>query len=337
MKRGIGKMGIALGAAVVLAAMFLADYWSFRGGSASSAGTDARKGQQAYTIALVMGMRHGDYWKTVYMGAEAAAKELGAGISFLGPDDELDTEGQAELIRQALADGADALLLAPNDEEPLAEAVREAQQRVPVLTLDSELASLKVKGHIGTDNYRSGARAAEEMVRLLGGATGRIALLGFVPGTPKAEERESGILSVLKNHPQLQLAGKTHSCSGQQQAKELVLELERTTGPLDGIIALNSAAVLGAADALTSLGQERQVKLVSFDSTLRELELLQDGVIRSLVVQNPFGMGYLGVRHAMDALRQRQVPEQVDTGSAVVRTEDMFTPDNQKLLFPLIR
>lgn len=334
MKRGIGKIGLAAGALMVLGALYLVNYWS---SGLAAPGPEVRTPQQTYTIALVMGMRHGDYWKTVYTGAEAAAKELGAGISFLGPDDELDAEGQAELIRQALADGADALLVAPNGEGALGEAVREAQKRVPVLTLDSELAFPKVKAHIGTDNYQSGVKAAEEMVRLLGGSPGRIALLGFVPGTHKAEEREAGILAVLKNHPEQQLAGKAYSYNDQQRAKELVLELERTSGPLDGIIALNSAAGLGAADALSSLGLEKRVKLVSFDSTMQELELLQGGVIRSLVVQNPFGMGYLGVRHAMDMLLQRKVPPQVDTGSAVVRTEDMFTPANQKLLFPLIR
>ncbi len=338
MKRSLDKMVIASGAAVLAGALLLAGYWPFKGGgSGLFADSEVRTGKHAYTIALVLGMRHGDYWKTVYTGAEAAAKELGAGISFLGPDDELDGEGQARLVRQALADGADAILVAPNDEEPLAEALREAQKLVPVLTLDSGLATLKVKAHIGTDNYRSGAKAAEEMVRLLDGSPGKIALLGFVPGTPKVEEREAGILSVLKQHPELQLAGKAYAYSDQQRAKEQVLELDRGAGPLDGIIALNSASVLGAAEALGSLGQERRVKLVSFDSTLQELELLQDGVIRSLVVQNPFGMGYLGVRHAVDALMKRQVPEQVDTGSAVVRTEDMFSPGNQKLLFPLIR
>lgn len=338
MKRSRDKIVMAAGAAVLAGALLLAGFWPFQGSSSNLfAGSDVRTGKQPYTIALVLGMRHGDYWKTVYTGAEAAAKELGAGISFLGPDDELDGEGQARLVRQALADGADAILVAPNDEEPLAEALREAQKLVPVLTLDSGMASLKVKSHIGTDNYRSGVKAAEEMVRLMGGSPGKIALLGFVPGTPKVEEREAGILSVLKQHPELQLAGKAYAYSDQQRAKEQVLELDRSVGPLEGIIALNSASVLGAADALGSLGQERQVKLVSFDSTLQELELLQDGVIRSLVVQNPFGMGYLGVRHAVDALLKRQLPEQVDTGSAVVRTEDMFSPGNQKLLFPLIR
>jgi ribose transport system substrate-binding protein len=338
MKRSLDKMVIAAGAAVLAGTLLLAGYWPFKGSSSGLfAGSEVRTGKQAYTIALVLGMRHGDYWKTVYTGAEAAAKELGAGISFLGPDDELDGEGQARLVQQALADGADAILVAPNDEEPLAEALREAMKQVPVLTLDSGMASLKVKSHIGTDNYRSGVKAAEEMVQLMGGSPGKIALLGFVPGTPKVEEREAGILSVLKQHPELQLAGKAYAYSDQQRAKEQVLELDRSAGPLDGIIALNSASVLGAADALGSLGQERRVKLVSFDSTLQELELLQDGVVRSLVVQNPFGMGYLGVRHAVDALMKRQVPEQVDTGSAVVRTEDMFSPGNQKLLFPLIR
>lgn len=290
-----------------------------------------------FKITLVLGMRHGDYWKTVFTGADAAARELGVSVSFLAPDDERDAKGQADLVSQALADGADALIVAPNDDTSLTAVIKEAQQRVPVITIDLAVHSLKVNSHIGTDNYQSGIQAAEEMIRLLNGKPARIGLLGFVQGTPKADLRENGILEKLKSHPEIQLMGKAYCYSDQQLAEELTLRMLNTLGPLDGMIALNSTAAVGAAEVLNREGLARQVKLVAFDSTTQELELLQAGTIRSTVIQNPFGMGYLGVRYAVDALRGQKVPVTVDTGSTVVRTEDMFTPANQKLLFPLLK
>jgi ribose transport system substrate-binding protein len=288
-------------------------------------------------ITLVLGMRHGDYWKTVYTGAEAAARESGTTLRFLAPDDEEDLKAQAELVGQALADGTDALVLAPNDDNALEETVRKALEQVPVITIDSPVSTAKVLSHIGTDNYEAGIQAAEEMIRLLDGRPARIGLIGFVQGTPKADLRERGILDELKTHPEIRVVATVYCYSDQQLAEELTRSMIKEYGRLDGIMALNSIASLGAGEALQDMNLHNEVKLVAFDSTTQELEMLQAGVIRSTVVQNPFAMGYLGVRHAVEALKGQQVPSSVDTGSKAVRPDDMFTLENQKLLFPLLR
>jgi ribose transport system substrate-binding protein len=288
-------------------------------------------------IALVLGMRHGDYWKTVYLGAEAAARERGASVSFLAPDDEEDMKGQVEAIRQALADGTDALVLAPNDDAALAEAVEMAAQSVPVITIDSKVKSAKVKSHIGTDNYSAGAKAAQEMARLLGKGPKQIGIIGFVQGTLKADQREMGFLDGLKNLPDIQVVDKAYSFSDQQLATQLTLQMLQKHGSLDGLVALNSISSAGAAEGLLQAGVAGSVKLVAFDSTVRELELLQEGTIQATVVQNPFGMGYLGVQYALDAIGKLKLPASVDTGSKVIRPDNMFSNENQKLLFPLLQ
>ncbi|MDF2922713.1 MAG: putative transporter substrate binding protein [Paenibacillaceae bacterium] len=288
-------------------------------------------------ITLVLGMRHGDYWKTVYTGAEAAAREYGVNLSFLAPDDEEDVEVQARLVRQALADGADALVLAPNDDTVLADAVKAARAAVPVITIDSGVDLVEVDSHIGTDNYQAGIQAAEEMIRLLEGKPARIGLMGFIQGTPKADLREQGIVETLKRHPEIQLAGKAYCYSEPGLAEELTVSMLNNLGPLDGMIALNSTASVGVAQVLEQEGMGKQVKLVAFDNTMQELELLQAGIIHAAVVQNPFGMGYLGVSHAVRAVNGGKIPANVDTGSRVVRSKDMFSPGNQKMLFPLLK
>lgn len=288
-------------------------------------------------IALVLGMRHGDYWKTVYTGAEAAARELGATLSFLAPDDEEDVKGQVDALNQALADGADALVLASNDDVVLVDAVERAARQLPVIAIDSRVKSSKVKSYIGTDNYSAGLKAAEEMVRQLGGKRARIGIIGYVQGTQKADQRERGFLDGVAKHPEIEVAAKAYCFSDQQLAVRLTRDMLREHGRLDGLVALNSIASLGAADALEQMGLHWDVKLVAFDSTVQELELLQRGIIQATVVQNPFAMGYLGVQHAMGALSGHKLPATVDTGSTVIRLDNMFSAENQKLLFPLLK
>ena len=45
-------------------------------------------------------------------------------------------------------------------------------------------------------------------------------------------------------------------------------------------------------------------------------------------------MGYLGVKYAYDALNNKKIPENVNTGSKVINKENMYLPENQKLVFP---
>jgi ribose transport system substrate-binding protein len=293
--------------------------------------------EEKKNVALVLGMRHGDYWKTVYSGAETAAREYGVNLSFLAPDDEEDVKGQVNQVAQALEDGADALILAPNDDVALAGAVNEAALKVPVIALDSNVNSSKLKSYIGTDNYEAGRKAAEELIRLMEGKSSRIGIMGFVQGTQKAEMREKGLLDTLAKHPEIAIVEKEYSFSDQKLATQLTQAMIDTHGRLDAIVALNSIATLGVAEGLEKLGLKGSVKLIAFDSTVQELELMQEGIIHATVIQNPFSMGYLGVRHAVEAMAGDKVPAVVDTGSKVVRQEDMFTPENQKLLFPLLK
>jgi ribose transport system substrate-binding protein len=62
---------------------------------------------------------------------------------------------------------------------------------------------------------------------------------------------------------------------------------------------------------------------------------LKDGLVQALIVQNPYRMGYEGVKAAVDAIQGKPVEKRVDTGVTVVTMENFNNPDVQKLLYPL--
>ena len=78
-----------------------------------------------------------------------------------------------------------------------------------------------------------------------------------------------------------------------------------------------------------------KVKLVAFDASDTEIKALQDGIIQALIVQNPFRMGYEGVRYAVMKLQGKPIPKRVDTGVTVVTRRNFREPTIQRLLFPL--
>jgi ribose transport system substrate-binding protein len=66
------------------------------------------------------------------------------------------------------------------------------------------------------------------------------------------------------------------------------------------------------------------------------VKFLQDGTIVALVVQDPFRMGYDGVKIALAASKGEQVPASVDTGATVITKANMNSARSQELLNPMI-
>jgi ribose transport system substrate-binding protein len=67
------------------------------------------------------------------------------------------------------------------------------------------------------------------------------------------------------------------------------------------------------------------------------VKFLQDGTIAALVVQDPFRMGYEGVRTALAASKGEQVPANIDTGAIVITKANMNSARSQELLNPKIK
>jgi ribose transport system substrate-binding protein len=64
------------------------------------------------------------------------------------------------------------------------------------------------------------------------------------------------------------------------------------------------------------------------------VEALSKREINALVLQNPFKMGYEGVKAIVDHLEGRQPPKRIDTGVYVVTPDNMNEPEKKKLLTP---
>ncbi|WP_248928529.1 substrate-binding domain-containing protein [Paenibacillus hamazuiensis] len=327
---------------VLLAAMLAASaLTACNGRSERCARTDlAPESPPKKQISVLLQSKQGDYWKTVLMGAEAAAKEFGVELTVMAS--ESDGGASAETATPAAASAppgkkADAIVLAAGGDQALARiAERASGTGVPVIAVESEAESVKPRSFIGSNNYEAGRQAGKKLLELIGGS-GRVAILSFGPGANNAEQRERGVMDELSGHPGVELAAKESCGAGLQPCGEAARKVLAQTEGLAGIVALNAEASLSAAAELLRLGSDGKVKLVAEGSAQEELDLLQDGVIHATIIQNPFAMGYLGVKYAVDAADGRKVPERFDTGTKVIDRESMFWSDNQKLLFPFVK
>jgi len=67
------------------------------------------------------------------------------------------------------------------------------------------------------------------------------------------------------------------------------------------------------------------------------VKLLSEGVIAGLVVQDPFRMGYEGVKTALAAARGVKVAANVDTGVNLITKDNMSSARSQELLNPKVK
>src|SRR5438067_12324853 len=94
--------------------------------SASTAPANAAAGTASLRIAVIpKGTSHA-YWKTVRLGAEAAAQELGVEMVWKGPVKENDRADQIAMVQQFVTEGISGIVLAPLDFDVLAAPVADA-------------------------------------------------------------------------------------------------------------------------------------------------------------------------------------------------------------------
>ena len=86
--------------------------------------------------------------------------------------------------------------------------------------------------------------------------------------------------------------------------------------------------------ALQDIGKAGKISFVGFDSSQAFIDALNAGQLHGIVVQNPFNMGYLGVRTMVASLQGATVEQKIDTGVMLVTKENMGSAEVQALLHP---
>jgi ribose transport system substrate-binding protein len=120
----------------------------------------------AYIAVVSKGETH-PFWQQVKAGAEAAGEELGAEVTYDGPESDSPVSEQATMLQSALDGDADAIALATPDTSAVLDQIEEAQNRdIPLIGFDSgvpDAPSGAVLATAATDNVGAGALAAEKI------------------------------------------------------------------------------------------------------------------------------------------------------------------------------
>ena len=277
------------------------------------------------------------FWKAVHAGAAAAAQELGVEIRWNGPASEIDLTQQINIVDDLINQRVDGIVLAPTHGESLVPIVERAfQERIPVVIFDSGIRTEKYLTYVSTDNYKGGVLGARRMAAVVP-AGSKIAVIGNVPGSVSTTERENGFReTIAREFPSIQIVEFQYGMAAQSKGLAVAEDILTAHPDLAGIFCTNEAGTVGAVQGAKSKGVAGKVKIVGFDTAPTAVQDLKAGNLDSLVVQNPFRMGYLGVKSLVESLRGKQPEKRIDTGATLVSRENLNDPAIQELLVPPI-
>ena len=253
--------------------------------------TGARNTGGPYSVYLIVKSTTTEFWKSVFAGANAAKSEYNVQLTILAPDTEEDFEVQNDYIRQAVADGADAIVFSAISYTEIAAAIDEAVAAgVRVVVIDSDVDSKGVSVRIGTDNVAAGRMSGEAALKT---AQEKI-VVGIVNAyaeTQNCREREQGFREVLLGDCRVKGIYAVNVSTDALEARLAAEKLLREHPEINVLIGFNEPLAVGVAQAVDSLGLTGQVHAVSFDSNVNCIELLQTGAVAALVVQNSYARG----------------------------------------------
>jgi ABC-type sugar transport system substrate-binding protein len=164
-----------------------------------------------------------------------------------------------------------------------------------------------------------------------------VVLLRYMPGSESTEQRERGFLDTLaKEFPHIKVIssdqyGGATAESALDKATDLLNKYRERVSGACAVTQLSGEGLLGA---LENVGESRRIKTVVFDPSAALISAVRDERLQGIVLQDPVGMGYLGVKTMIAHLKGETVEKRIVTDVKVATLENLNDSAIQKLLEP---
>ncbi|MEI2299130.1 ABC transporter substrate-binding protein [Ensifer sp. MJa1] len=296
---------------------------------------------QDVTIPIIVKDTTSFYWQIVLAGARAAGKDLGVNVPELGAQAESDINGQISILENAVAGAPAAVVISPTEFKALGKPIDEAAKAVPIIGIDSAADSKAFASFLTTDNVQGGRIAADGLAaavkEMTGKEEGEIAIITNLPGVGSLDQRREGFLDQVKTkYPGFKVVADKYADGQATTGLNMMTDLITANPNLVGVFASNLIMAQGVGQAIAENKLGDKIKVVGFDSDDKTVGFLKEGVLAALVVQDPYRMGYDGVKTALAVSKGEKVEANVDTGANLVTKANMADPKIDALLNPKI-
>jgi ribose transport system substrate-binding protein len=179
-----------------------------------------------------------------------------------------------------------------------------------------------------TDNYEGGVSGAELMAEHVP-AGAKVITFDHAPASNNAQNRQAGFEDRAKELG-LNVQPEKFMKLSMEEGRRIMEDTLVAIPDIAGVFFFNANPAQGAYAALEAAGRT-DVKLVSFDIDPVSYQMVKDGKLLGLIVQDPYKMGYEGVNAMMTYLTGGTPSERIDipTKLCTEETADQFADDPQ--------
>ena len=260
--------------------------------SKSDTGPSASNGGKQMTVGFSQ-IGAESAWRTANTdNIKGEAEKRGIDLRF--SDAQQKQDNQIKAIQNFIAQGVDVIAFAPVVNTGWEPVLKEAKKAgIPVVLSDRRIQTddpTLVRTFVGTDAYKEGVAAGEEMVKITDGKATIVELEG-TPGSDPAILRKKGFHEVIDKHPDMKII-KEQTGNFNRADGRTVMEafLNSTEGnQITALFAHNDDMALGAIQAIEAAGKKPgvDIKIVSIDAVKGAFEAIEAGKMNATVECSP--------------------------------------------------
>ncbi len=281
-------------------------------------------------IALVMKSLANEFFKTMEDGARAHQKEHAGQYELItnGIKDERDVAKQINLVEEMIAQGVDAIVIAPADSKAMVGVCKRAMDAgIVVVNIDNKfdkdaLAEKAVAiPFVGPDN-RKGARLAGDFLAKHLQKGDKVAIVEGIPNAINGILRKQGFEDAAKAAG-LEIATSQTAYWETEKAENVVSAMITQHPDLKGVMCANDSMALGAVAALKAAGKLDDVLVVGFDNITAIQQLMREGKVLCTVDQHADQIAVYGILYALDILADKAPPKDKETPVDLITVKEL--------------
>ncbi len=292
-------------------------------------------------VYLIVKNLDSSYWNVMIEGAKDGGDDFDCNVYYSGTYAESDWKGQERLLDDAVAAGADAIMLAPDDSVRLSEKIEETYKKeVPIILLDTIANTDSYDICYMTDNLIAGQQAAKEMISQLkksGVADSESIQIGLQLGVASSQTISERLAGFFK-----------YWSSNAPKAWEIIPDIKCNDGILDkavdcaeelmeyprlrGVFGTNNSSTSGFARVVKKHGR-KDIVVVGFDYSEDIAKLIDSDYMAATILQKQYYMSYTGVETSLKLISGEHTDVKfVDMGVVVVNKDTINQKEVQEAL-----
>ena len=126
-----------------------------------------------------------------------------------------------------------------------------------------------------------------------------------------------------KEFPKIKIIAEQHTQGTIEDARQRTVDMLTKHSKANAVFAVNHPSSVGAYKALQNEKLAGKICFVAFDSDPVLLEGLDKGEVEAIIAQNPFEIGYQGVKLAVALLNHQKVERNRPVASMIVRKDNL--------------